>query len=279
MAAKTQNTALKRMLLSGSILAALGGCVWLGVRVQPAAFPDMPPPAAAPETMPLPVGLPAPVERFYRAVYGARAPLITTAVISGRGTMRLNGLTFPVRFRFTHAAGHNYRHYIEATIFGAPLMQVNEHFVDGNERMELPFGVMEGDPKLDQGGNLGLWAETVAWLPAALLADPRVRWEPVDDATALLVVPFGAAEDRLVVRFDPATGMPRWLESMRYRGTEKVKTFWLNELRTWDTLNGQPLLTSGALTWLDEGTPWFAFTIEDAAYNVAVDTSLTATGP
>ena len=30
--------------------------------------------------------------------------------------MRLNGLTFPARFRATHEAGRNYRHYIEASI-------------------------------------------------------------------------------------------------------------------------------------------------------------------
>jgi hypothetical protein len=234
---------------------------------------------APPKTIPLPAGLPAPVERFYRQVYGERAPLITSAVISGRGTLRpVGGITFPARFRFAHEAGRSYRHYFETTIFGLPVMKVNEYFVDGKGRMELPWGVEEGE-RIDQGANLSLWAETVATLPAILLADARVRWEPIDDATALLVVPFGATEERFVARFDPATGRLWLLESMRYKGAAGVKTLWLNESREWARLGDYMLPTVGSATWGDDGRPWLVFTFEDVAYNVDVDTSLEAQGP
>lgn len=39
--------------------------------------------------------------------------------------MRVGGLTFRARFRFTHKAGQDYRHYIEATIFGITILKVN----------------------------------------------------------------------------------------------------------------------------------------------------------
>jgi transposase InsO family protein len=54
------------------------------------------------------------VERFYRVIYGHQIPVIESAVISGRAQMRLFGITFPGCFRFTHIAGQDYRHYIEA---------------------------------------------------------------------------------------------------------------------------------------------------------------------
>jgi hypothetical protein len=236
-------------------------------------------PPVAPETIPLPEGLPAPVERFYHQVYGERVPLIRTAVISGRGTMRpIGGITFPMRFRFTHEAGRNYRHYMEATIFGLPLMKANEYYVDGKGRLELPWGVEEG-AQIDQGANQSLWAETVATLPAVLLNEERVRWEAVDDTMALLIVPFGAAEERFVVRFDPATGWPWLLESMRYKGATGAKTLWLNESRGWARLGGYMLPTAGAATWGDDGRPWLRLTVEDVAYNVVVDTSRAAKGP
>ncbi len=260
-------------------VAAVGVLGWLGLQIPPAAFPPVAPGPAVLETAGLPGGLPLPVERFFRSLYGERVPLIRSAVISGRGWLRLGGVKFPTRFRFTHDAGRAYRHYFEATVFGLPVMKVNEYYVDGRTRMELPFGVMAGDPKLDQGGNLALWAEAADWLPPILVTDPRVRWEPIDDQTALLVVPFGPGEERLVARFDPGTGRLRLLESMRYRGSETAKTLWLCEARAWGEFGGQPLVTEATVTWLDEGSPWARFTVEDAAYNVPVDVSLAVRGP
>ncbi|HWQ13550.1 MAG TPA: DUF6544 family protein [Roseiflexaceae bacterium] len=270
---------IKLLTIAGGVVAAMAGLGWAGLQIRPASFPAVPRQSAPLETMPLPAGLPAPVERFYRMVYGERVPVIHTAVISGRAKMRpVGGITFPARFRFIHEAGRSYRHYIEATVFGLPVLRANEYYGDGRGRLELPWGAEEG-PQIDQAANLSLWAETADMLPAILLTDPRVRWEPVDDATALLVVPFGTTEERFVARFDPATGGLWLLESMRYKSATGGKTLWLNESRGWSTLGGYTLATSSAVTWADDGRPWFVLTLEDIAYNVAVDTSLSARGP
>lgn len=244
-------------------LAALGLLGWLGLQIPPAPFPPVSPPTTAPTLIPLPAGLPAPVARFYRYFYGDQVPVIESAVITGRGSMRilpLFNLTFPARFRWTHDAGQSYRHYIELTFFGYPILTANEYFVDGKETMALPWGVQTG-PQLDQAGNLGMWGEAIEWLPALLLTDPRVRWEPVDEATALLVVPFDDAEERFVVRFDPATGDIQYWEAMRYREATGPKSLWI----------------SG--TWMEDGQPWLWMTEENTVLNVPVDTSLTAKGP
>ena len=52
----------------------LGGILWLGLQVAPTAFAEYPEPTREPETIPLPSGLPAPVERFYRTTYGDALP-------------------------------------------------------------------------------------------------------------------------------------------------------------------------------------------------------------
>lgn len=260
----TRPKRVNRFWLIVGCLMAFMGLGWLGTKIQPAPFAPIPQPGEPLQTVALPTGLPAPVERFYRQLYGEQAPLIRSAVITGQGTMRIKPLfnmTLPARFRFTHEAGRNYRHYIEVTLFGLPVLKVNEYYVDGKERQELPWAVATDNPKLDQGGNLGMWAESIQWLPSILITDPNVRWEAVDKDTALLVVPFGADEERFVVRFDQVGGGVKYWEVMRYADGEGDKTLWING------------------TWFDDGSPWFVVNDVDVVYNVDVDVSLTAKGP
>ena len=208
---------MKIFLTIASILIALVLLGWLGLKVKPAAFAPFPQESPALETIPLPAGLPAPVERFYRTVYGEQIPVIRTVVIKGRADISPFGFKLPARFLFVHNAGKDYRHYIEATWFGLPLMKVNESFVDGHSRFELPVGpTIEDDASITQAANLGLWAEA-NWFPAIYLTDPRVHWEPVDENTALLFVPSGEKEENFVVRFDPQTGLLTSMEAMRFR--------------------------------------------------------------
>jgi hypothetical protein len=207
--------------------------------------------------------------------------VIHSAVYGGRGTVRFKGVTFPARIRFTHQAGQGYRHYMETTFWGQPLMRVNEHFLDGKTRLELPFGVVENEPKIDSAANLGLWAESLV-LPSLYVTDPRVRWEPIDEVSARLIVPRGAGEgeDSFIVTFDPATGLIRSMETIRWRdAADEAKLGWRAEVRGWQEMHGIKIPASIAAVWQDEGTPWLVSQIEEAAYNVDVSEYIRATGP
>ena len=169
---------MKILLIVLGSLAVLFFLSWLGLKIKPAPFLPYSEKTPALNTIPLPTGLPAPVERFYKTVYGDEIPVIESVVIKGRAVIAPFGVKMPARFLFVHNAGKDYRHYIEATWFGIPFMKVNESFVDGNSHFELPIGTFDNDPGITQGAVLGLWAES-AWFPSIWLTDERVTLAPI----------------------------------------------------------------------------------------------------
>lgn len=264
----------KALALGAGALAALVGVGWVGLQVKPPPFAPISASAPPLEFAPLPDDLPPPVMRFYKTISGDQVPVVRTAIISGRGTLRFGGITFPARFRFTYEAGRNYHHNLEATIFGLPILKADESYVDGAGRMVLPFGVTENEPKVDMAANLGLWGEAV-WIPSILVTDPRVRWEPIDDNTARLVVPFGEQEDSFVVTFDPQTGLMDNAVAQRYReAADEEKIPWRLEPQGWERFNSVLIPTPAGVTWMDEGTPWAVFSLEEVIYNVPVSPPL-----
>jgi hypothetical protein len=270
------NLLLKIVLMVGASLTVLLVFSWIGLQVEPASFPVFAQAQGKLETIPLPGGLPAPVARFYRKLYGDNIPVIHSAVISGHAALRPVGLiSLPARFRFTHVAGQDYRHYIEATVFGWPILKINESYIAGSSRMAMPWGTTENDPGANQGANLAIWAEAM-WFPAILVTDPRVHWNAVDDVTATLSVPFGERTETFVARFDPQTNLLSYFESMRFKTDQKV--LWLNEARVWGDLAGSTVLKSSAVIWMDDGKPWANFEVEEIVLNADVSKTIGGTG-
>lgn len=270
---------MKILYILVAILAILILLGWIGLNVQPKPFSMPALQKTDPKTVPLPSGLPAPVERFYRTLYGDQIPVIDTAVFIGRGRIRPFGIWLPARFVFVHNAGKDYRHYIEATFFGLPFLKVNEGYLDGESFFESPMGTFYDDPNTNQGANLAVWAEA-GWFPSIWLTDSRVRWEAVDENTALLFVPFEDQVENFVVRFNPQTGLIDTMEAMRYReaGEGKSKILWITRNEPGNTLPDMKISAVGSATWLDQGNPWAYFSLEKTAYNVDVSEYIRARG-
>lgn len=234
---------------------------------------------SAPADIEIPAGLPAPVERFFKAFAPDGLGDTRSVVFYGRGRIRPFGIWLPARFVFIHEAGRNYRHYFEATWFGMPFLKVNEGYVDGKSFFESPMGNLNDDPAANQGANLALWAEA-GWFPSVWITDARVRWEAVDDCTALLRVPFGSDTETFVARFNPATGLLDTMEAMRYReaGEGKPKILWIARSELAQASANGKAIASGSAMWLDQGAPWAYFNMETAIYNADVAQYLRARG-
>ena len=260
------------LLTLAGIVIAVGLLFWLGLQVKPQSFPPYPDKTPQLKTVPLPAGLPAPVERFYQTVYGHDIPVIQTAVIQGRGVMKpfLN-IPIPARFVFVHNAGKDYRHYFEATLFGIPLLKVNEGYIDGASFFESPMGTYYDEANANQGANLAVWAEAI-WFPSLWVTDPRARWEPVDKHSALLFIPYEKTEESFLVRFNPQTGLIDMMEAMRYRelGQGQPKILWIVRTEQGQPVAGTNISPAGSVMWLDQGSPWAYFNLEEVIYNVDV---------
>lgn len=260
------------------IIVVLAAALWLGLRVKPTPFPPYSGQTELTESVPLPDNLPAPVARYFRTAIGDRIPVVRSAVITGTGRLRFQGVTFYSRWRFIHDAGHGHRHYIETTLFGMPLLKVNEWFLDDKSRLELPFGAVGQGEKTDTAAALGLWAESV-WLPSVFITDPRVRWEAMDDTHARLVIPSGDGEDSLTVTFDAQTGLMSQIEAMRWRDEKSAdKILWSNHISSWRAFHGVQVPSPTAITWQDQGFAWFTLVVEDIAYNVDVSAYIRGRG-
>jgi hypothetical protein len=100
----------------------------------------------------------------------------------------------------------------------------------------------------------------------------------VDEQSAVLVVPYGDREQRLLVRFNRDTGMVEFMEAMRYRDNPEQKILWICQSLDWSSVNGYTLAAKGTITWFDQGRPWAVFHVEDVVYNVAVNEYIRARG-
>jgi hypothetical protein len=275
-----ENIDMKILLIIIGVLAALLFFGWLGLQIKPTPFLQYPQKTPGLKTIPLPSGLPVPVERFYKTVYGDEIPVIETVVAKGRASISPFGVKLPARFIFVHNAGKDYRHYIEATWFGIPILKVNEGYLDGKSFFESPMGNIYDDASTNQAANLAVWAEA-GWFPSIWITDPRISWEAVDEKTALLFVPFEDQEENFVMRFNPETGLLDSMEAMRFRdsGPQAKKILWITRNIESQKIEGTQLDTVGTATWLDQGKPWATFTLEEVNYNVDVSQYIRQKGP
>lgn len=228
-------------------------------------------------------GLPAPVQRYVRAVLQDGQPIVTGVYVQHSGTFNMsetaeqwkpfvseqwvgtrrpgfvwNGRIsmlpgFPARVHDAYVAGEGILH---ASLLG--LVAVADLRGRGDELAE---------------GELMRYVAEATWYPTALLPSQGVVWEAVDDRSAFGTLTDGDTAITLLFTFNEQGLIDRVSAEARGRtvGGETVLTPWRGRFWNYEERDGMVIPTDGEVAWLlPEGEkPYWRGRITDIDYERA----------
>lgn len=213
------------------------------------------------------IGLPAPVQRYFRTALTEGQPMIAAVRIEHTGTFNMS-LTeqqwkpFSSTQRvITARPGFDWEARI-AVLPGIPA-RVHDAYIAGEGMLHASlFGLVtvaeqRGTPEMAQGELLRWFAEA-AWYPTALLPSQGVRWAASDDSSATATMQDGDTSVSLLFRFN-ADGL---IASMRAeaRGAlingVNVPTPWEGHWSHYELRDGMRVPLEGEVAWVLPGGPW-----------------------
>ena len=224
-------------------------------------------------------GLPAPVQRYFRAVLKDGQPIIVAATMEHVGTFNLsqNGEKWKPFTSQQRVVTRRPGFLWDARIEIGPGLAVRVHdaYVGGEGILRAAvlglFTVadLHGPGDIAQGELMRFFAEA-AWYPTALLPSQGVRWEAVDDHSAKATLVDGTLSLTVLFSFNEA-GL---IESVRVeaRGATVGKTIvmmpWEARVSSYQERDGMRVPLTGEASWLPpQGRrPYWRGTIASLAY-------------
>jgi hypothetical protein len=228
------------------------------------------------------IGLPAPVQRYFRAALKDGQPIVSAVYVelSGFINMSATGERWK-RFTSTQRVtaqrpGFDWEGRIE--IMPGVRACVHDAYVAGEGVLHATlFGLvslanLRGTPEIAQGELMRFLAEA-AWYPTALLPSQGVEWMASDDFSAKATLRDGETTVTLLFRFDD-NGL---IESVRAEARGRtvagtvIPTPWEVRWNNYELRDGMHIPTGGAVAWMPpEGTkPYFRARITSLRYEFA----------
>jgi hypothetical protein len=224
-------------------------------------------------------GLPAPVQRYFRAVLKDGQPIVATATIDIAGTFNMSPTgeqwkLFTSRQRVvTRRPGFLWNAKI-AMLPGLPV-HVVDSYIAGNGLLRaailglFTMADISGGGEIARGEFMRFVAET-AWYPTALLPSQGVRWEAVDDRSANAILVDGPLTLTLLFRFNDAGLLDSFRAEARggMVGKEMVMAPWEGNWSNYQTRDGMTVPFTGEVAWMrPEGRrPYFVGTVTSLSY-------------
>lgn len=225
------------------------------------------------------IGLPSPVERYFKRVLTDGQPMIRSVDLKMNGTFNLN-LDSP-----TWRSFRSYQHVVidrpgfvwNAKIMVLPGVAVLVHDAYVNRQGLLrpslcglfSLGTIKGTGDIARGELMRWFAEAV-WYPTALLPGPGVRWAAVDANHALATITDGPVTLPIMFRF----GEDGLISGFRVdaRGAlingQTVMMPWQGDFHDYRRVNGMMIPFRGEVGWITPHgeQPYFKGRVEHVNY-------------
>src|ERR1700674_3490077 len=166
------------------------------------------------------IGLPAPVQKYFRAVLKEGQPIVSALRVKHSGTFNMGdtgekwkGFTSTQRV-IAQRPGFDWEARIE--MMPGLTARVHDAYIAGEGILYatlfglVPVAYLRGTPEIAQGELMRFLAEA-AWYPTALLPSQGVQWKAVDDFFAKATLKDGETAVTLLFRF----GVNGLIKSMR----------------------------------------------------------------
>jgi hypothetical protein len=227
-------------------------------------------------------GLPAPVQRYFRAVLTDGQPIVTGVTLTQGGMFNLGRTVdqwkpFTATQHFT-TARPGFVWDANITMFPGLPVRVVDAFIAGNGLLRptilglFDMGTQQGAGEIARGELLRHFAESV-WFPTALLPSQGVVWAAVDDTSAQATMTDGPVGVTMLFRF----GADGLVTTIRVDGRATtvdgatVLMPWECRMSHYQTQDGMRVPMTGEVLYITpQGEkPYFRGTNETIAYRFA----------
>lgn len=224
-------------------------------------------------------GLPAPVQRYFRAALKDGQSVISAATVHIAGTFNLSATgqqwkPFTSQQRvITRRPGFLWDAKI--AVLPGVAVRVVDSYIAGKGLLQAAiqglFTVadIQGDGEIARGEFMRFFAEA-AWYPTVLLPSQGVRWEAVDDKCANATMVDGPITLTLLFRFNEAGLIDSFRAEARGAGVGKAMVMlpWEGHWSNYQVIDGMTVPFTGEVAWLrPEGRlSYFVGTVTSLSY-------------
>ena len=227
--------------------------------------------------------LPEPARRYFCYSIRAGTPLVTVAEIRMHGEFGLGNKEAPKYVPMTAkqllASPHGFVWQVRAgtwlRIGGSDAAGSGTSWSRFWLAGLLPVARAGGDPDHARAAFGRHVAEAVFWTPAMLLPRAGVRWEPVDDSTARVIVSHGGLRQAVDIT-TAASGQPEQVVFQRWSNANADKTYrlqpfggFLSEYREFDGFRLPTRIEAGNFFGTDDYFPFFRATVDSVSFPAA----------